>query len=268
MLRLRSCSRCKGAIRLDRDEHGWYEYCLQCGNVRDMESLAEPHEQHREREELQPRSTSREKTKVSIFSHQPLLQEGILHSLSSTQDIQVVGQAKASDKESIIKIMPADVVIVDVDGLSDNGLSLVQSLRQRLPSVSVIVLTSNPSDDGLLQAVENRIAAYLSKEIIGDQLAEMVRRAAHGEYPINDSLASRPELAEKILNQFQELSRKTGEETSIAPLTVRETEIINYVAQGYSNKQIAAKLDISGQTIKNHVANIMTKLNARARTQP
>ena len=189
-----------------------------------------------------------------------------MHSLSSTKDIEVISQAKTSDKELIIKIIPADVVILDVDGPSENGLGLVQRLKQRLPSVGIIVLTSNPSDDRLLQAVENRVAAYLSKEIIGDQLAEMVRRVAHGEYPINESLSSRTELAGKILNQFQELSGKTEEEALIARLSTRETEVLNYVAQGYSNKQIAAKLDISEQTIKNHVTNIMTKLNARART--
>jgi len=90
---------------------------------------------------------------------------------------------------------------------------------------------------------------------------------AHGEYPINENLSSQPELAGKILSQFQELSRKTEEEALIARLSTRETEVLNYVAQGYSNKQIAAKLDISEQTIKNHVTNIMMKLNARARTQ-
>jgi len=266
-LRLKSCPKCKGDVMVDRDEYGWYEHCLQCGHRRDMESLVEAHEQHCDREKLQPRSTSRQKTKVSIFSHQPLLQEGILHSLSSTKDIEVISQAKTSDKESIIKIIPADVVILDVDGPSENGLGLVQRLKQRLPGVGVIVLTSNPSDDRLFQAVENRVAAYLSKEIIGDQLAEMVRRVAHGEYPINESLSSQPELAGKILNQFQELSGKTEEEALIARLSTREAEVLNYVAQGYSNKQVAAKLDISEQTIKNHVTNIMTKLNARARTQ-
>ncbi|MBA7670691.1 Transcriptional regulatory protein DegU [subsurface metagenome] len=123
------------------------------------------------------------------------------------------------------------------------------------------------TDDQLFQAIENQVAAYLSKEINGDQLADMVRRVARGEYPINESLSSRPELAGKILNQFQALSGKTEVETLISPLTARETEILNYVAQGNSNKQIAAKLSISEQTIKNHVASIMLKLNANARTQ-
>ena len=120
--------------------------------------------------------------------------------------------------------------------------------------------------DQLFQALEIQVAAYLGKDIDGDHLVDIVRRVAKGEYPIRESLSGRPEVAGKILSQFQELSRETEEETLITPLTIRETEILNYIAQGDSNKQIAVKLDISEQTIKNHVASIMLKLNANART--
>jgi len=205
--------------------------------------------------------------KVCTFSQQPLFQEGILSALSGIEDIQIIEQAKVTDKGLIIEVMPPDVVLVDVDTSPDSSLSLAHRLKQRLPSVGIIMLTSSPTDAQLFQAIENQVAAYLSKEINGDQLADMVRRVARGEYPINESLSSRPELAGKILNQFQELSGKTEVETLISPLTARETEILNYVAQGNSNKQIAAKLSISEQTIKNHVASIMVKLNANARTQ-
>jgi DNA-binding NarL/FixJ family response regulator len=205
--------------------------------------------------------------KVCTFSQQPLFQEGLLKALSEREDIQIVGQSKVTDQALIIEVMPPDVVIIDLDSSPDNSLSLARRLKQRLPNVAIITLTSHSSDDQLFQVIENRVAAYLSKEIIGDQLAEMVRRVARGEYPINESLSSRPELAGKILSQFQELSVKTESEALIAPLTMRETEVLNYVAQGCSNKQIAAKLNISEQTIKNHVASIMIKLNANARTQ-
>ena len=210
---------------------------------------------------------SEQKIKVCTFSQQPLFQEGILKALSGTEEIQVIGQAKVTDQALIVEVMPPDIVIIDTDNAPDSSLSLAYRLKQRLPSVGIIMLTSNPNDAQLFQAIENRVAAYQSKEILGDQLADMVRQVARGEYPINESLSSRPELAGKILSQFQELSGKPETEPLIAPLTTRETEVLNYVAQGYSNKQIAAKLDISEQTIKNHVASIMIKLNANARTQ-
>jgi len=210
---------------------------------------------------------SEQKIKVCTFSQQPLFQEGILKALSGTEEIQVIGQAKVTDQALIVEVMPPDIVIIDTDNAPDSSLSLAYRLKQRLPSVGIIMLTSNPNDAQLFQAIENRVAAYQSKEILDDQLADMVRRVVRGEYPINESLSSRPELAGKILSQFQELSGKPETEPLIAPLTTRETEVLNYVAQGYSNKQIAAKLDISEQTIKNHVASIMIKLNANARTQ-
>jgi len=129
------------------------------------------------------------------------------------------------------------------------------------------VLTSSPSDAQLFHALETQVDAYLSKEITGDYLADVVRRVARGEHPARESVSSRPEVAARILHRFQELSGKTEVETLVSPLTARETEILNYVAEGYSNKQIATTLNISQQTVKNHVTSIMLKLNANARTQ-
>ena len=267
MFRLRSCPKCKGAVRVDRDEHGWYEYCLQCGHMRDLESLlVEDQEQGSEKKTLKQRM-GKQATKVSVFSNQPLLSEGILHSLSRTEDIQVINQAKTTDKQPIMNIVQPDVAIVDVDDSLDDSWNLVQELRQGLPKVSLILLSARTSDEGFLQAVNYRVAAYLSKEINADQLAEAVRQVADGEYPINESLSHRPELTTKILSELKESSWETEDETSAASLTTRENEILHYIAQGYSNKQIAIKVDISEQTTKNHVSNIMIKLNARARTE-
>ena len=94
-----------------------------------------------------------------------------------------------------------------------------------------------------------------------------MRRTAFGEHPITDELDNRPKVAQNILQQFQELSGQQEVVSLISPLTARETEVINYMAQGCANKQIAAKLNISEQTIKNHVTSILSKLDANARTE-
>jgi len=94
-----------------------------------------------------------------------------------------------------------------------------------------------------------------------------VERTAHGEHPINESLANRPRVAEKVLSQFQKLSWQKDTEDIMSPLTPREIEILDYVARGFLNKQIAIELGISEQTIKNHVTSILRKLNANARTE-
>lgn len=211
---------------------------------------------------------AKKEIKVFIFSQQPLFRAGIAHSLADVEDIQVIGQANITDKVLLtIEVLPPDVAIVDIDAKANSGLNLANRLKQLTPSLSLIVLTSRPSDEQLFHSLSIQVAAYLSKEVSGDLLASTIRRVVSGDYPIGESLSNRPEVVDKILKQFQGISGEKGAESLVAPLTDREVEILNYVADGYSNKQIASKLDISEQTIKNHITSIMTKLNANARTQ-
>ncbi len=208
------------------------------------------------------------KIQVFIVSQQFLFRQGIEHSLSSMEDIEISGATEVNDEVlSAIDALPPDVALVDIDSPSDSGLTLAHRIKQRSPSIAVIVLASNPNDAQLFQALKAQATAYLNKEITADQLIDIVRRAARGEHPINESLITRPKVAEQVLHQFQELSWQSKAETFGSPLTPRETEILNYIAQGYPNKQIAAKLGISEQTIKNHVTSILRKLNANARTE-
>ena len=208
------------------------------------------------------------KIQVFIVSQQSLFQQGIEHSLSEREDIIVSGVAEVNEKVlSAIDTLPPDVALVDIDGPSESGLALARRIKQRSPSIGVIVLTSNPTDAQLFEALKAQAGAYLSKEITADQLVDTVRRVARGEHPINESLTTRPKVAEQVLHQFQELYWRSEAEAFISPITPRETEILNYIAKGYLNKQIAAELGISEQTIKNHVTSILRKLNANARTE-
>jgi DNA-binding NarL/FixJ family response regulator len=208
------------------------------------------------------------KTQVIIVSQQLLFRQGIEHALSKIKDIAVSATAELSeDVLSIIDNLPPDVALVDIDAPADSGLKLARKIKQRLPTIGVVVLTSTPDDAQLFQALKAQAVAYLSKEVTPEELIDTIRRVARGEHPINESLTSRPRLAEQVLQQFQELSWRSEAEGFIAPLTPREMEILNYIAQGYLNKQIAAELDISEQTIKNHVTSILRKLNANARTE-
>jgi len=209
-----------------------------------------------------------DKTQVLVVSHQSLFRQGIEHSLSGTGDIEISDVAEVNNEVlSKIDTLPPDVALVDIDGPSDGGMELVRIMKQRSPSIGLIVLTSNPSDNQLFEVLKAQASAYLSKEVTAEQLVEIVRRVAKGEHPINESLTSRPKVAEQVLQQFQELSSRSEAEALISPTTPRETEILNYIALGYLNKQIAAELGISEQTIKNHVTSILRKLNANARTE-
>jgi len=208
------------------------------------------------------------KIQVFIVSPQFLFRQGIEHSLSHMEDLEISGATEVNDEVlSTIDNLPPDVALVDIDGSSDNGLTLARKIKQHSPSIAVVVLASNPDDAQLFQVLKAQAAAYLNKEVTADQLANTIRRVSRGEHPINENVTAKPKVAEQVLRQFQELSWRSEAEAFISPLTPRETEILNYIAQGYLNKQIANELGISEQTIKNHVTSILRKLNANARTE-
>jgi len=208
------------------------------------------------------------KIKVCIVSPQSLFRQGVRHSLSGMSGIEIISEAEADDDAmSAVENSLPDVVMVDIDTPNDNGLKLARQIRQRLPNIGVIVLTSTPEDDQLFQAIKAQASAYLNKDITADELVSTIKRTAKGEHPINESFVSHPKVAEQVLHHFRELPLGHGTETFVSPVTAREQEILNYMAKGYLNKQIALALDISEQTVKNHVTSILRKLNANARTQ-
>jgi two-component system response regulator DegU len=209
-----------------------------------------------------------DKMKVLVISQQTFYRQGIWHSLSENDDMEVA-TTDSIDRQVLSEIedTPPDVSIVDVDGSSDDSLMLARKLKQRLPDMGLILLSSNHNDNQLFQALKVQASAYIKKEVTPEQLNDVVRSVARGEAPIQETFTTRQKVAMQVLHRFQELTWRDENEESMSPLTGRETEILNYVAQGFLNKQIATELGISEQTIKNHVTSILRKLNASARTE-
>lgn len=208
------------------------------------------------------------KIQLLVISQQSLFLQALEQAFSDTADIVILGTIGISnDVLKAIDNMPPDVVLLDIDGQSETGLELARKIKQHSPNIGVILLTSNPDDNQLFMAIKAQAVAYLNKEVTATQLIETIKRVSKGEHPINESLSNRPKVAEHVLQQFQELTSRAEAGPFISPLTPREIEILEYIAQGYLNKQIAAELGISEQTIKNHVTSILRKLNANARTE-
>lgn len=209
-----------------------------------------------------------EKITVFLVDKQTLYRQGIRQALSTCNDMNVVGEcAPGAEAVGLVEAFMPSVVLLDVDLPLLRGLDLGRQITTRCPNVSVIALTSSPDDEQLFQAVKTGVVAYLTKDISPDELAGAIRRISNGERPINDTLLNRPRVAEQVLRQFQDLTLMgKAMETLATPLTPRETETLKYVAEGYSNKQIAHVLGISEQTIKNHVTSILNKLDANDRT--
>jgi len=127
---------------------------------------------------------------------------------------------------------------------------------------------ARPNDEELFEVVKIGAVAYLSKNTTPEDLTQTIRKVFGSEYPISDSLLARPKAAESVLGQFQSIVA-TGKavDSIISSLTFKEIQVLNYIADGNSNNQIAQILQISEQTIKNHVSSILRKLNANDRAQ-
>ncbi|MDD5287992.1 MAG: response regulator transcription factor [Dehalococcoidales bacterium] len=208
-----------------------------------------------------------DKIKAMVISQQPLFREGIWHTLSATNDMEVA-TAEITDAllAEIVDAQP-HIALVDVDSSPEDSFKLVRRMKQCLPDVGLIILSSNQNNNQFFQALKVQAYACLNKEVTADKLIDAVRNVVNGTQSIDANFTTRQTVAMQALHKFQEFSWKTEDEDINSPLTTRETEILNYVAQGCLNKQIATELGISEQTIKNHVTSILRKLNAGARTE-
>ena len=210
----------------------------------------------------------RQKIRVLIADQQPLFRQGIRSTLNQVADIDICDEVGSSNEViSATSTLYPDVILLDIELSSGDGTDLAKTIKQLLPSVAVILLSPQPNDDELFQAIKSRVAGYLRRDVSSSELVATIRRAAAGEHPINDTFLSQPKVAHQVLEQFQDFSWGKGVEPFVSPLTPRETEILTYMGKGYFNKQIAIELSISEQTIKNHITSILRKLDANARTQ-
>lgn len=208
------------------------------------------------------------KIRVFLVDSHVFYREGVRMVLSREGDIQVIGEASDGEEAlSYIKSLLPEVVVLDSELPSLDSLPLTRQIRRYSPMIAVIFLATCEDDEMLMLAIKAGAASYLTKAATNKQLIEHIRKVSQGEYPINDSLLNRPGVALRVLQQFQYLSLLEREvEPLISPLTRRETEILEHIANGNSNKEVAHALGICNQTVKNHVTSIIRKLAANDRT--
>jgi DNA-binding NarL/FixJ family response regulator len=199
--------------------------------------------------------------KVLIADDQRLMREGLATLLALADDIDIVAQA-ADGVEAIelAKAYQPDVILMDIQMPHVNGVEATQTIRSILPATQIIILTTFDDDEYLLSGLRAGACGYLLKDMPSEQLAAAIRSAAKGQSPIG------PEMARKLVNLVTH--------SPIAPppplaneLSEREIEVLRLIADGSSNKEIAEKLFIAEGTAKNHVSNILSKLEARDRAQ-
>ncbi len=206
---------------------------------------------------------------ILVIDDHPLFRRGIRWSLEEEADLLVVGEAD-SGQEAIRQsdVHVPDVVLLDLNLPDMSGLEVARILKRRHPQAGVIVLTMHEDDEQLFAAIRAGANAYSTKDIDPADLISLIRRVGRGEYLINENVLSRPFVASKVLDQFRELAQIDEVSSAVfSPLTPREVEILDSVAHGNSNKEIARLLNISDQTVKNHITSILRKLAVNDRTQ-
>jgi len=149
-----------------------------------------------------------------------------------------------------------------------NGLQVTRELKHAAPEVAVIVLTSYHDDEQIFHSVRAGAAAYFPKDVTPRRLVEAIRQVSKGNYVVDDEVLNKPEVATWLLQQFDKVAYVDGLPNEMfAPLSPREMEILQHIAKGRSNKEVAYELGISRQTVKNHMTSILRKLAVNDRTQ-
>jgi DNA-binding NarL/FixJ family response regulator len=210
-----------------------------------------------------------EQTKLLLVDDHALFRMGVRGLLEREPDFVIVGEA--DDSRSAIELAletSPDIILMDLTLPSPGGIETTQRIKRELPSVGIIVLAQNEEEDALFDAIKAGAAAFILKDVGPDDLVTIIRRVSAGEYLINDKVFAKPAVASRVLKEFRELAVYGQDAAPIfAPLSPREVEILDNIAQGMTNKQVAYALSISEQTVKNHMSSILRKLSVNDRTQ-
>ncbi len=216
-----------------------------------------------------PDRRNMEQTKLLLVDDHALFRMGMRGLLEREPDFLIVGEA--DDSRSAIELSletSPDIILMDLTLPSPGGIETTQRIKRELPSVGIIVLAQNEEEDALFDAIKAGAAAFILKDVGPDDLVTIIRRVSDGEYLINDKVFAKPAVASRVLKEFRELAVYGQDAAPIfAPLSPREVEILDNIAQGMTNKQVAYALSISEQTVKNHMSSILRKLSVNDRTQ-
>jgi DNA-binding NarL/FixJ family response regulator len=190
--------------------------------------------------------------RLLIVDDHPIFRDGLRGVFADDHDFQVVGEA-ANGSEALVQLshLPVDVVLMDLRMPGLGGVEAIRRLRETMPSVRVLVLTTYDTDSDVLPAIEAGATGYLLKDAPRDELIRAVRAAFKGESVLSPSVASR------LLGQVRQPASDA--------LSQRERDVLKLIASGATNREAAAQLFVSEATIKTHLLHIYEKLGVRDR---
>jgi two-component system response regulator DevR len=200
-----------------------------------------------------------EPIRVFLLDDHEVVRRGLRELLEADGDLEVVGEAGTAE-EALGRIPPTapNVAVLDVRLPDGNGIEVCRDVRSRHPEIQCLILTSFSDDDALFQAIMAGAAGYLLKQVKGNDLLDAVRRVAAGQSLLD------PAVTTRVLERL-----RAGPETDerLARLTDQERRILDLIAEGLTNRQIAERVHLAEKTVKNYVSNLLTKLGMERRTQ-
>lgn len=203
------------------------------------------------------------KIKVLLVDDHTVVLKGLAFFLSTQKDLELVGEAN-NGKEALVKVgeTTPDVILMDLYMPEMDGVEATAYIKKEYPNVKVIVLTSFSDQAHVLPALRAGASGYILKDVEPDQLVEAIRSAYKGNIQLH------PDIANALLSQTLPVEEKEEEPSiQVDVLTARENEVLQLLAKGMSNKEIASVLVITEKTVKAHVSSILSKLNLSDRTQ-
>ncbi|GAA1116245.1 MAG: response regulator transcription factor [Nocardiopsis sp. BM-2018] len=203
--------------------------------------------------------------RVLVVDDHALFRRGLVSVLNDEDDIDVVDEAGDGDEAVVLATeLRPDVVLMDVMMPNSTGIEACPRIRAAVPEVKFVMLTMSEDEADLFEALKAGATGYLLKEIAVTDIARAVRAIAEGQSFIN------PAMAIKLIGEFAELAKqeKTPKAAPAIPeLTPRETEVLKLLARSLNNREIGERLFITENTVKNHVRNILEKLQVHSRTE-
>lgn len=210
------------------------------------------------------------KISVLIVDDHPLFRDGLSKTIELEDDIKVVGQCDDGyEALRTANLLQPDVVLLDVNLPSMNGLQVTRQLKADRSRTAVVVLTAYHDSEQVLHAMRTGASAYCAKDITPDEIIAIIRDVANGYYVVGEERMDERNLQNWITANVEAVTGPYAidPEDHFVPLSPREMEILQFVVRGLSNKEIATELRISHQTVKNHMTSILKKLNVQDRTQ-
>lgn len=199
--------------------------------------------------------------RVMLVDDHEVVREGLRALLDRREGMKVVGEAGtvAQAIEVALREKP-DVVVMDVRLPDGTGVEACREIRAELPATKMIMLTSYADEEAVMASILAGASAYLLKQTRGQQLAEAVEAVARGESLLD------PQVTMRVLEQVRNIATGTGNDKQ-SQLTENEHKILKLIAEGKTNKEIAAEIYLSDKTVKNYVSSILSKLNLRRRSE-